>query len=330
MQLILDLGIKLIISLQSTGTWFILPMQIFSFLGTEEFFLVIAPVVYWCIDAGLGLRLGLFLMISSGLNDSLKVLCHAPRPYWIDARVKAYSVETSFGIPSGHAMHSTTIWGTLAASLRKWGTWIAAILLIFMIGLSRLYLGMHFPSDVLAGWFLGALLVAVLFWVEKPVVNWIKGQTIAQKIILAFILSLVILAFGFLARFSLGNWETPADWIQNAASATGVTEPINPIDPKGLVSSCGALFGLALGYFLFEAMGGFQVSGTVWQKTARFLIGLVGILLFWKGLGLFLPTGFNFIAFTLRYVRYCLIGVWVTAGAPWVFIRAGLSKKYNG
>ncbi len=329
MQPILDLGIKLILLLQSTGTWFVLPMQLFSFLGTEEFFLIIAPVVYWCFDANLGLRLGLYLMISTGLNDVFKVLCHAPRPYWIDSRVKAYSVETSFGIPSGHSMHSATIWGTLAASLRKWIIWIIAILLIFMIGLSRLYLGMHFPSDVLAGWFLGALLVIFLFWIEKPVLNWIEGQTFAQKITLAFILSLTILALGLLARFCLGNWETPAVWIQNAASATGVAEPINPIDPKGLVSSTGALFGLALGYSLLETMGGFQTPGTFWQKTARFLIGLVGIILFWKGLGLLLPTGSTLIALSLRYIRYCLIGAWVTVGAPWVFIRAGLSKKMN-
>jgi membrane-associated phospholipid phosphatase len=329
MQPILDLGIKLVIFLQSMGGWLTLPMQVFSFLGTEEFLLIIAPAVYWCIDAGLGLRLGLYLMINAGLNDSFKVLCHAPRPFWIDTQVKALSVETSFGIPSGHAVNSTTMFGTLAASLRKWAVWVVTVLLLFIIGLSRLYLGMHFPSDVLAGWAIGALLVAILFWIEKPVVNWIKGQTIAQKITLALILSLLILAFGLFSRFCLEGWKLPAVWIQNAASATGIADLASPIDPKALLSSCGALFGLAMGYFLLETTGGFQVSGTLWQKIARFFIGLLGILLFWKGLGLLLPSGLNFVALFLRYIRYCLIGVWVTAGAPWVFIRLGLSRKMN-
>ncbi len=327
MQPILDLGIRIIIFLQSMGDWHVTPMTVLSFLGNEQFFLIIAPVVYWCIDASLGLRLGIYLMISVGLNDVFKMFCHAPRPYWIDTQVKAFSIETSFGIPSGHSMNSTVIWGTLAAALRKWAIWVAAILLIFLIGLSRLYLGMHFPSDVLAGWFLGALLVIILFWIEKPISNWIKGNTNPQKIALAFILSLIIIALGLFGRVILAGWEVPATWIQNAASATDVVEPINPVDPSGLVSSCGALFGLALGYILLEMYGGFQVAGSLWQKLARFIIGLVGILLFWKGLGAFLPDGSNLIPLTLRYLRYSLIGIWVTGGAPWVFIRMGLASK---
>jgi membrane-associated phospholipid phosphatase len=330
MQPILDLGIKLILVLQSMGIWLILPMKIFSFLGTEDFFLIIAPVVYWCIDAQLGFRLGIYLMISVGLNDAFKVLFHGSRPYWISTQVKAYSVETSFGFPSAHAMNSTTIWGTLAASLHKWWCWIAAILLIILIGLSRLFLGMHFPSDVLTGWLLGALLIALLFRIEKPVLHWLKEQSNAQKIFLALMLSLIIMAMGFMGRFILEGWDIPAAWVQNAASATGVAEPINPINPEGLISSCGALFGLVLGFILMESMDGFQVSGSFWQKITRFLIGLLGILLFWKGLGMFLPDGNTLVPLSLRYIRYCLIGAWVTGGAPWVFIRMGLSRKKSG
>jgi membrane-associated phospholipid phosphatase len=327
MQPILDLGIRIIIFLQSMGDWHVLPMTALSFLGNEQFFLIVAPVIYWCIDASLGFRLGIYLMISAGLNDVFKILCHAPRPYWIDTHVKAFSVETSFGIPSGHSMNSTTIWGTVAATLKKRGIWIGAAALIFLIGLSRLYLGMHFPTDVLAGWFLGALLLIIIYWIEKPLVRWIKANTNPQKIALAFILSLSIIALGFFGRIILEGWEIPATWIENAAFATKVAEPINPVDPKGLISSCGALFGLALGYILLDMHGGFQVAGSLWQKITRFFIGLVGILIFWKVLGMFLPDESTFLSFALRYFRYTLIGVWVTGGAPWVFIRAGLAEK---
>lgn len=330
MQSILELGIKLIIFLQSMGDSLVVPMQIFSFLGTEYFFLIIAPVVYWCVDASLGFRLGIYLMVSASLNDAFKVFFHTTRPYWIDTHVKAYSVETSFGLPSGHSMNSATIWGSLAATLRKWGFWIIAILFIFFIGLSRLYLGMHFPTDVLAGWFLGALLVTILFWIEKPILKWLKGQTYAQKFILALMFSLILIAFGYIARLTLAGWEIPAVWIQNAASATGVAKPIDPFDPSSLVSSAGALFGLALGYILLENWGGFQVSGSLWQKISRFFIGLVGILLFWKGLDMVFPDGVDLIPLSFRYIRYAIVGAWVTGGAPWVFIRAGLSKKKSG
>ncbi|MBN1536541.1 MAG: phosphatase PAP2 family protein [Anaerolineales bacterium] len=330
MQSILDLGIQLILILQDMGNWLITPMQIFSFLGTEQFFLIIAPVVYWCISPGIGLRLGLFLMTSASLNDAFKVFLHAPRPYWIDTRVKTHAVESSFGIPSGHSMNSATLWGALAVSVRKQAVWMITIFLIFLIGLSRLYLGMHFPTDVLVGWLMGALLIALLFWMEKPFLKWIEPQSDAQKIIIASIFSLILIAFGYVARLTLTGWALPATWIQNAASATGVADTINPLDPCSLVSSSGALFGLALGYILLESMGGFQVSGSFWHQNARFFIGLVGILLFWKGLDLIFPDGVDIIALSFRYIRYTLIGAWVTGGAPWVFIRLGVSKRKQG
>lgn len=327
MQSILELGIQLVIFLQSMGDVLVIPMQIVSSLGTENFFLIIAPVMYWCIDANLGFRLGLYLMISASLNDALKVFFHTTRPYWIDTRVIAYSAETGFGFPSGHSMNSTAIWGTLAASLRKTWFWIVAILLIFLIGLSRLYLGMHFPTDVLAGWFFGALLIFLLFWIEKPILRWIEGQTDVQKIILALIASLLLIAIGYIARLTLAGWEVPAVWIQNAALGTGIAKPIDPLDPCSLVSSAGAFFGLVLGYVILEHMGGFQVPGSLWQKNTRFFIGLVGILFFWKGLDFIFPDGIDLIPLIFRYIRYALVGTWVTGGAPWVFIRAGVSKK---
>ncbi|NMC11585.1 MAG: phosphatase PAP2 family protein [Chloroflexi bacterium] len=324
---ILEWGNNLIVSIQSIGSSWVLPMTLLSFLGTEQFFILIAPLVYWCIDVNLGLRMSVYLMICAGLDEALKVLWHAPRPYWIDSRVKAYSVETTFGIPSGHSMKSTVIWGSLAVTLRKGIGWFISLLLIFLIGFSRLYLGMHFPSDVLAGWFLGALLLILLFWLEKPIVMWVKRKTTTNKIILAFILSVALIFINWLSHLSLGNWQVPVIWIQNAATATEIFEPINPLDPSNAISASGALFGLALGYFLLETKGGFQTKGSMWDKITRFFIGLVGIILLWKGLGMLLPDASDLASLTLRYMRYTLVGAWITGGAPWIFLRCKLAEK---
>lgn len=93
------------------------------------------------------------------MNDSLKMFFHGPRPYWYCTDVIAYAKETSFGVPSGHAQIATGIWGVLAASLRKWWAWLIAILVILIIGISRIYLGVHFPHDVILGWLIGAFLL---------------------------------------------------------------------------------------------------------------------------------------------------------------------------
>ena len=77
------------------------------------------PALYWCIDARLGLRVGMILLLSNGLNAVLKLAFHTPRPYWVDARVTGFAAESSFGLPSGHAQSAASVWGLLASSFRK-------------------------------------------------------------------------------------------------------------------------------------------------------------------------------------------------------------------
>ena len=110
------------------------PMQLFSFLGSEEFYLFIAPFLYWCIDQSLGLRLAIGLMVSNWINLCLKQVLLLPRPYWISRQVNAWASESSFSLPSGHAQNAVVVWGLLAASVRRWWCWLLAIFLIFMIG----------------------------------------------------------------------------------------------------------------------------------------------------------------------------------------------------
>lgn len=57
-----------VIAFQSVGDWLIAPMRFFSFLGTEEFYILILPILYWCLDSNLGIRVGVIMLFSSGLN----------------------------------------------------------------------------------------------------------------------------------------------------------------------------------------------------------------------------------------------------------------------
>ena len=141
MQTILDFGIRMIASLQGLGNWLTLPMKIISFLGTEEFYILVLPALYWCVSSNLGIRVALILMVNGSLNDALKMALHGPRPYWYSSQVRGLVSETSFGVPSGHAQSAVVIWGTIAAYLRKWWAWLAALLIIILIGLSRLVPG---------------------------------------------------------------------------------------------------------------------------------------------------------------------------------------------
>src|SRR5262245_8732526 len=124
--------IGLILTLQQLPGW-VTPIMLFlSALGTETFFLVLLPIIYWCVNPRLGARVGLILLVTAGINGIGKLLSHAPRPYWVDARVKALSTETTFGMPSGHAQASVAIWGVLAAATRKKAAYVAAGVLVVL------------------------------------------------------------------------------------------------------------------------------------------------------------------------------------------------------
>jgi membrane-associated phospholipid phosphatase len=159
MDFLISFGISFIVAFQSMGAWLEIPMKLFSFLGSEEFFIVFLPLIYWSVDTTLGLRLGFLLLFGTGFNEIAKLALHGPRPYWVSTNVRGLASETSFGVPSGHSQISAGFWGMVAANMRKVWVWILALLLILLIGLSRLYLGVHFPHDVLIGWALGFLIL---------------------------------------------------------------------------------------------------------------------------------------------------------------------------
>ena len=99
-QPIYDSGIAFILAFQAMGAWLNPPMQLLSFLGNDLFFLLVAPVIFWSIDAALGLRLGLFLMVSASVNEALKLIMHSPRPYWYST-TKTRAPCLAAAIPAG-------------------------------------------------------------------------------------------------------------------------------------------------------------------------------------------------------------------------------------
>lgn len=311
--------------MQGLGTWLLLPMQLFSLLGTEQFYLFIAPALLWCLDAGLGLRMGLGLALSSSVNSILKQVFHSPRPYWISERVQALAAETSFGIPSGHAQNAVVVWGLLAAWIKKTWAWIVAILLMLLIGLSRLYLGVHFLGDVLMGWLVGALILWAFLRLERPVLARLAQFPVSGQVLVALIASLGLILLGVLARSALGEWQTPEAWSVLSVRAPDA-EPIEPLALSGLISQAGIFFGLALGGILLKARGWFDARGPAFQRLLRYLIGLVGVMALYLLLGALFPRGEALIPYLLRYLRYGLIGLWIAFLAPWLFIRLKLAQ----
>lgn len=316
-------GIDWVLAIQSLGGWLEIPMQFLSYLGNENFFFLVLPLLYWSVDAALGLRVAFILVASNSVNSVFKLMFSSPRPYWVSVDVKPMAVETSFGIPSGHAQNAISMWGAMASGVGKRWAWVASMVLAFLIGLSRLYLGMHFLTDVLAGWLIGGLLLwAFLAW-WTPVTDWLTRKTLAQQILIAFIVSLVVVGLGAWQVNRLDGFVIPQEWIDNALRAG---EAPAPVSMEGFLTSAGTFFGLAVGVAWLAARGGYQTDGPVWMRALRYSIGLIGILILWRGLGEVFPRDENMISYVLRYFRYTLVGLWISAGAPWLFFHFKIAK----
>lgn len=327
MNTLIEFGIAFIAAFQSMGAWLEAPMKFFSFLGSENFFLFFLPLVYWSIDAALGIRVGFILFSGISLNQLFKLSLLSPRPFWVSPDIRAFASEIGFGMPSGHAEIAAGLWGMIAAYYRKAWVWVAAVLLVFFIGLSRLYLGVHFPHDVLAGWALGFLTLWVLIKLWEPVEARLKKLSFWSQVGLAFVASLVLLLIGTLILFITQDFVLPPEWIANATrDGSPAPDPITSA-VETLISSVAAFFGLCTALAWMAPRGGFVASGPLWKRAFRYAVGLIGVLVFYAGLKAVFPYGDTLVPLTFRYIRYAVVGFWIAGGAPWVFAKLNLTEK---
>lgn len=313
--------------LQSLGEWSYGIMKAISFLGQEEFFLVVMPFLYWCVDARLGLRIGLMLLISNGVNGFFKVLFAGPRPYWFEASVEGVTGESSFGVPSGHAQIAASVWGYMAALFKKRAFTIAALVIIFLIGLSRLFLGVHFLRDVLFGWLIGGILVLLFVKLEPTFIKLVSKWNYQQKIAGVFLGCAGLLVVFLIPYWLRDNYLLPQDWVSNALADVPDVTP-NPLSRDGVFTVIGTILGMLLGYTWFShKYGNFNTQGKFGVVLLRFVIGLAGVLVLWFGLGQIFPRNEDLISYGMRLFRYTLIGLWVSAIAPMIFLALKLAKK---
>lgn len=310
-------GVALTTWLQDHAGWLTPAMRAVTFLGDEAFAVLGFPLLYWAVSRRLALRVGVVLLLSTGLNEAAKLAGHTPRPPFLDPSL-GLAEETTFGAPSGHAQHGLVVWGALAAELRRRWAWVAALALAALLGLSRLHLGVHYPGDLAAGWALGAaLLLGYVRW-RAAVASWLASRSPQATVALALAASLGLVALAVAARLSVPDWQPPASWV-------GVDAEHWPMSLSHAVTPAGALFGIGLGSVWLASKGGFRVDGPLWQRALRYLVGLAGVLALWQGLGALLPDGQEPVALACRWLRYAAVGAWVGGVAPLLFVRLGLA-----
>jgi len=319
MESLQNFGIALIVALQTLSPALDGVMYFFSFLGTVEFFMIFIPLVYWLVDPKLGFRLLILLNLTTLVTMSCKLLFHQPRPYWLGG-VKELSTEPSYGIPSSHASSSVAMLGYLAYRLKK--NWLTALLVgvVLLIALSRLYLGVHFPHDVLAGWLIGFLMIVVFVWGEKKLSPWLNRLSAGAQTSLGFAVSLAIILIGLLIRVLIAPYPDPAAWADFAIQARSLSYH---------VTLAGTFFGAVAGYSLMLRYASFRPAATWWRLIVCYALGIVSLLILNSGLDLLfglLAADESTIGFLLRYIRYATINFWAIFAAPWIFLNLKLVR----
>ena len=257
-----------------------------SFLGEEEFFFLLFATLFWAIDMRVGFRIGVILLVSIYVNSLAKTLIAHPRPYDLDPSVGRADPGLGYGLPSGHAQNAVVIWGGLAAWRRSTLAWVGATFMAGLIGLSRIYRGVHFPTDVLGGWIIGAVLLVV-------------GLNYARSIA---------------ARVS--RWPLAAQ-IGLALAGPALLAAVFP--DRGAVTAMGALAGAGSGFAITVRRLRPDAGGALWQRVVRLLAGLLILLGLYLGLRSIFPAQGAPLYLAFRFVRYVLLGAWISLGAPWLF-----------
>lgn len=265
-------------------------------LGEETAFLVIALVVFWCVDKYLGyytLSVGFIGTIS---NQFMKFWFRIPRPWVLDPNFtileQAREAASGYSFPSGHTQSAFGTFGSIAYTTKNKTIRIAAVIIPVLVGISRMYIGVHTPLDV----GVSVLVAIALILALKPIV--LGNDHKYMPVLLAVML---LLAVGFLSFVKL--YPFPAD-IDAHNYESGV---------KNAFTLLGALLGMLAVYIVNEKWINFPTKAIWWAQIIKVLIGLALVLAVKSGtkgiLNMLLGEEIG------RLIRYFLIVV--TAGILW-------------
>ncbi|MCL6592475.1 MAG: phosphatase PAP2 family protein [Alicyclobacillus sp.] len=259
-----------------------------TWLGLEGFYTLVVPILFWSVSKRIGLRLAYVFLYSMYANAWLKDWLQVLRPIGIPGIVsKAVATASGYALPSGHAQGPMTFWLMVCRWAQRRWLWMVALLLVVAIGWSRLYLGVHWPLDVLVGWGLGLLFALAGWslgarWQERAAERSLTAQALAA-VALPVVLMLV---------------HTGPDSLKYA----------------------GLLLGLGLAVLAEGRWLRAELDPVWWKRVCAAVIGTAGLIALQYGIKW--PAWP-----WLSAVQYALLGIWTVLVAPWVFVQCGLYQR---
>ncbi len=265
--------------------------EVITIIGDDYGHIFFILIVYWCINKQVGFSTLMILLASAIYMYLTKGIFSEPRP------IEGQELYDDFSFPSGHTLTTFAVWGYLAMRFRQKTLWIVASVIVFLVGISRIIIGVHFPGDIIGGFIAGVIFLAAVFWISRLYVergwNFSISSSLSAKVItlgvLFSVLSVLVLLF------------------YNSSDATMVV---------------GFLAGLLIGNILEQSLIRFKTDGKWYHHFIKVIMGM-GVLYF-------IARGLNadFLAEPhWNLLRFVITGFWVTLIAPFIFVITGLAGK---
>lgn len=275
--------------------------EIFSILGEDLVIISILAWIYWNISKQKGFIIALTMISSVVLNNLLKIVFRRPRPYEVFEKLKGKRINTATGysFPSGHTQGAATFYISLSLLFRKYIIGIVSVLIVLAVGLSRVYLAVHWPIDILASLILGSIIsITLVNYLFSIIEN--SGKKIS---FIKFVNSgaLLVLASSLLIKTFLFKGDLLTD---------------------DLVKSIALLNGVSLGFFLDLKREKFTIKSVITLKILRFLIGMTGAFVIITLSKSLLPQGEFW-----DYFRYFSGGFWVVYLYPLLAVKCSLFES---
>lgn len=270
-------------------------------IGSEIGVALLIAVIYWSVDRGLGVELTYLTLLASYSTAALKQTFAIPRP----AGPGMFMIwqPKSFSFPSGHAQVAVSLFTFLGIKIPHPRFRLVMFVLAPVICLSRIYLGAHYPQDVLGGLIVGFFWLILFLAFYARIATWISEQADATVLALIVAGCLIVLPMGVFAK----------DDLLHSAFA---------VDYSGFV------LGASVGFLWERRHVRFSATGAPAERALRLVVGgvLLGAI---YGLCTLLVrfAGVGESAALASWLRVVLIGFGFAAGAPWLFVKTGLCRS---
>ena len=172
-------------------SWGISVLSFFSLFGEELLTILILGFLYWSYNKRVGKMVGLSVLAGMVWCPMIKNVVLRRRPYFdheeigilrvVEPDADIYDITAQgYSFPSGHSANASSLYGIIAASMKKRWMTVLAVVLPLLVGISRVTVGAHYPTDVLAGWLIGVVSMLLVVALQQR----IKSTTILYGMLL--------------------------------------------------------------------------------------------------------------------------------------------------